>query len=147
MMWNVKKEKWILPPSVGASHYMSKESFSLSRHPINHRVIFHHQLLVLSTLVFSSLTCEMEWETLEKREASSRPSHQCFCCFCCSCFTVTVFPSTKMSGDERSCQPWVYGLEPSSGCRWNPLLDPAGVTPQCTYSGVHRHIYSRENWC
>lgn len=55
-----KEEKWILPPSVGASRYTSKESFSLSRHPINHRVIFHHQLLVPSTLVFSALTCEME---------------------------------------------------------------------------------------
>lgn len=74
-----KEEKWILPPSVGASHYTSKESFSLSRHPINHRVIFHHQLLVSSTLVFSALTWEMEWETLEKRAASSRLSHQCFC--------------------------------------------------------------------
>lgn len=92
MMWNVEKneEKWILPPSVGASHYTSKESFSLSRHLINHRVVFHHQLLVPSTLVFSALTCEMEWETLEKRVASSRPSHQRFCCFCCSCFIVTV---------------------------------------------------------
>lgn len=49
-------EKRILPPSVGASHFTSKEAFSLGRHPINHRVIFHHQLLVPSTLVFSTLT-------------------------------------------------------------------------------------------
>lgn len=55
--WKLRKKQGVLPPSVAASHYTSKEPFPLSRHPINHRVVFHHQLLVASTLVFSALTC------------------------------------------------------------------------------------------
>ena len=135
MMWNVekekkKKEKWILPPSVGASYYTSKESSAPSRHPINHRVIFHHQLLVPSTLVCCVFKCEMEWETPEKRAASTSAS--------AVLVLLSQFDSCrKMSGDERSCRPWVNGLEPSAGLQTDPVLEPAGVTLQFTYSHTY----------
>lgn len=149
MIWNVEKkkqEKGILPPSVGASHYTSKESFSLSRYPINHRVIFPHQLLVPSTFVFSPLPSKMEWEILEKR----RPPGRHASASAASAFLVLLsqFDSRrKMSGNQRSCWPCFYGLEPFSGCRQSPLLGPAGLTSQCTYSSIHRQIYSHETWC
>lgn len=59
----VMQEKRTPPPSAVASHYTSEEPFSFCRHPINHRVIFHHQLLVASTLVSLVRWSERRWRS------------------------------------------------------------------------------------
>lgn len=104
-----KRKKQNLLPSVVASHYIFT-----SRQSTNHRVIFHHQLLVYSTLVFSTMTCGARTKRrvrdigeaggiLQACDISSvnfwERKH-------CTYFTVTEYDcSQKMSSNEHPRHP------------------------------------------